>query len=51
MGVDKDNGDAWTWCGVVEDLVELVHQGQAIVLAHMHWLVPWDREYLDNWKI
>jgi hypothetical protein len=48
---DIDNVDSWTWCGVIEDLVELMHQGQAIVVAHMRWLVPWEGESLDEWNI
>lgn len=48
---DIDNVDSWTWCGVIEDLVGLTHQGQAVVLAHMRWLVPWKGESLDEWNI
>jgi len=39
----------WTWCGVIEDLVELGEQWA--ILAHMRWLAPWAGELLDNWKV
>ena len=48
---DIDNMDSWTWCGVIKDLVGLTHQGQAIILAHMRWLIPWKGESLDEWNI
>ena len=48
---DIDNVGSWTWCRVIEDLVGLTHQGQAVVLAHMRWLVPWKGESLDEWNI
>lgn len=48
---DIDNVGSWTWCGVIEDLVSLNHQGQAVVLAHMRWLIPWKGESLDEWDI
>jgi len=44
------DGSTWTWCGLIEDLVELVHGEQRAVLAHMTWLVPWRGELLDDWK-
>ena len=44
------DGSTWTWCGVIEDLVELVHGEHRAALAHMRWLAPWAGELLDDWK-
>ena len=44
------DGSTWTWCGVIEDLIELVYGEHRTVLAHMRWLVPWSRELMDDWK-
>ena len=44
------DGSTWTWCGVIEDLVELVYGKQLVILAHMRWLAPWTGELLDDWK-
>ena len=44
------DGSTWTWCGAIEDLVELVYGKQRVILAHMRWLAPWAGEMLDNWK-
>ena|SRR5258708_3516786 len=48
LDIDSDSNGTWTWCGVIEDLVELTHQGQTAVLAHMRWLVPWEGVILDD---
>ena len=44
------DGSTWTWCGVIDDLVELVYGEQQAILAHMRWLAPWAGELLDDWK-
>jgi len=44
------DGSTWSWCGVIEDLVELVYGKHRAVLAHMRWLTPWAGELLDDWK-
>ena len=44
------DSSTWTWCGVIEDLVELVYGEHRVVLAHMRWLAPWAGELLDDWK-
>ena len=44
------DGSTWTWCGAIEDLVELVYGKQRVILAHMRWLAPWAGEMLDDWK-
>lgn len=44
------DGSTWTWCGVIEDLVELMYGEHQTVLAHMRWLAPWTGELLDDWK-
>ena len=32
------DGSTWTWCRVIEDIVELVYGEHQTVLAHMRWL-------------
>lgn len=44
------DGSTWTWCGVIEDLVQLVYGEQKAILAHMRWLTPWAGDLLDDWK-
>jgi len=44
------DGSSWSWCGIIEDLVELVFGEHRAVLAHMRWLTPWAGEPLDDWK-
>ena len=44
------DGSTWSWCGVIEDFVELVFGKHQAVLAHMRWLAPWAGEPLDDWK-
>src|SRR5258706_14451608 len=44
------DSSTWTWCGVIEDIVELAYGEHQVVLAHMMWLSPWTGELLDDWK-
>lgn len=44
------DGSTWTWCGVIEDLVELEYKGDRTTVVHMRWLVPWNGQLLDDWN-
>lgn len=50
VSVPDIDGSTWTWCGVIEDLVELVYGEHRTVLAHMRWLSPWTGVLLDDWN-
>jgi len=44
------DGSTWTWCGVIEDLVELEYKGDRTTVAYMRWLAPWNGQLLDDWS-